>query len=193
MRGCTGVVPERAGPRGEFPAHAGMYRLMPISDLPVPGVPRACGDVPSTLLARAKRYESSPRMRGCTVAGRFEHRLAAEFPAHAGMYRRRVHGEGGGHGVPRACGDVPSWAMVMVRSPSSSPRMRGCTGRIQLPGRWWGEFPAHAGMYRRTRPCRTRVSRVPRACGDVPHHGQIVKDLCESSPRMRGCTERRIG
>ena len=67
MRGCSGLVPDRALKEGVFPAYAGMFPSRWCAGTLGTRFPRVCGDVPFPPTERFRNGKFSPRMRGCSV------------------------------------------------------------------------------------------------------------------------------
>ena len=155
---------------------------------PALGFPRARGDVPArkNLYALAKRF--SPRTRGCSGLRTPQRREHTVFPAHAGMFRRGVAGQGLPGRFPRARGDVPMSRINDSLPHKFSPRTRGCSDR-RGHCRWCRRvFPAHAGMFRSLSKTHANIYGFPRARGDVPVQLRRVRYPMMFSPRTRGCS-----
>ena len=56
-------------------------------------------------------------------------------------------------GFPRARGDVPATEEIYLIGGMFSPRTRGCSQIVSYTVRCDLVFPAHAGMFRFTKPC----------------------------------------
>src|SRR5690554_1813069 len=86
-RGCTAVPNASVDAQEQFPAGAGMYRMMNMKTLRLASVPRRRGDVPTTGELEDVLPHSSPQARGCTVHQCCRGCSFRQFPAGAGMYR----------------------------------------------------------------------------------------------------------
>ena len=127
-------------------------------------------------------------MRGCSCCGSGDACCGCVFPAYAGMFRKRLHQDGGAPGFPRVCGDVPHCPETPKELFKFSPRMRGCslwTGSMVCLAR---VFPAYAGMFRANSTLHTAQTCFPRVCGDVPTCTMNFSITPMFSPRMRGCS-----
>ncbi len=70
------------------------------------------------------------------------------FPARAGMGRCSIRRGCRYEGVPRACGDGPTWVFQVPPHRTCSPRVRGWAELIGISERPFLVFPARAGMDR---------------------------------------------
>ena len=151
-----------------LPAQPGMLRT---ATMPVPrrsSPPRAAGDAPS-----------SPQCRRCSPT---------VLPAQPGMLRPATAHPGCSWCPPRAAGDAPVVQHRLHQVRRSSPRSRGCSGVLAVPGRADRVLPAQPGMLRDSgRPLHGRGG-PPRAAGDAPFKRLAEADLSTSSPRSRGCS-----
>ena len=169
-RGCSVQLTPGVQLHQVFPAHAGMFRSTTAAHLPDSSFPRARGDVPYTHFGVSSFGLFSPRTRGCSAHIEDHHIHIDVFPAHAGMFRRTTATRLPDSSFPRARGDVPFWFVTLATSVGFSPRTRGCSAAQLLHVYRIRVFPAHAGMFRRTKsPAHTRCC-FPRARGDVPEN-----------------------
>ena len=130
-----------------FPAHAGVFLLQTGGAGCPERLPRARGGVSSARAGGRSTGLSSPRTRGCFLAGRFQAVRENVFPAHAGVFLGFI--------VPLAAGPV------------SSPRTRGCFHRAYRPYRDRCVFPAHAGVFLLKVLITSLLACLPRARGGV--------------------------
>ena len=192
MRGCSpsGQIPHQRD--AVVPAHAGMFPTSLTSIGDCSGGPRACGDVPSKDGGRPGLVVWSPRMRGCSRHRAGHGGLRTVVPAHAGMFPAPADARSPSTCGPRACGDVPLRSGCTGAEEWWSPRMRGCS-RIRQPDQMGvAVVPAHAGMFPSVSICKRSCTRGPRACGDVPVPRLAVGAHRLWSPRMRGCSLKRL-
>jgi hypothetical protein len=128
--------------------------------------PRARGGVPWGDSKKSFRSGSSPRTRGCS--SHVGDVLTADdvLPAHAGVFPNVTQWRATVTRLPRARGGVPL-----------SPHRGGGLADV---------FPAHAGVFRTSRPLKTPRPRLPRARGGVPGCPSPAGAACGSSPRTRG-------
>ena len=188
MRGWTVDVVRCLRGRRVFPAHAGMDRDFSWEPASWPGVPRACGDGPSSMPPGLAAMPCSPRMRGWTANPPHHAGVAEVFPAHAGMDRTEPPARLCKPSVPRACGDGPLANHLRVELDMCSPRMRGWTVIRDHHQAVIEVFPAHAGMDRTRNTQQFEALSVPRACGDGPLKSVQLSRHARCSPRMRGWT-----
>ena len=191
-RGCSLRHRRRDLAHGVVPAHAGMFPADGGGRSHDGSGPRACGDVPRVVDNRGAPPEWSPRMRGCSLRAAPCRRRSWVVPAHAGMFpttpRRRLQETSG----PRACGDVAQFIDSFINLIAWSPRMRGCSlGQLR---RVLDDdvVPAHAGMFPTPPSWARSGSGGPRACGDVPLLNLRYLRGIGWSPRMRGCSLKRL-
>ena len=90
-----------------FPAHAGVFPSQSRVLANGGGLPRARGGVPREHSERPLAYPSSPRTRGCSLCRWLYICSWSVFPAHAGVFPRRVGLAAIARGLPRARGGVP--------------------------------------------------------------------------------------
>ena len=145
-RGWTRGRVESASTVEGFPALAGMDPPAPSIAEARDGLPRARGDGPVVVIARAGVGKASPRSRGWTLLEGDRRSNGGGFPALAGMDPYRPTGRRSRARLPRARGDGPAAAPAREFEVTASPRSRGWTRdravrRGVAPG-----FPALAGM-----------------------------------------------
>ena len=148
--------------------------------------PRACGANLFDIAVGEVRAGSSPRMRGkLNRAGETSTSLRI-IPAHAGQTIWRPSSCVGVADHPRACGaNLPVMVFVM-RSPGSSPRMRGKLGGPPVDLLQLRIIPAHAGQTALGRIRCSFSTDHPRACGANDSWTRWQRSRTGSSPRMRG-------
>ena len=165
-----------------------MFLILPVVATACTCFPRARGDVPQRPQSQSSTSWFSPRTRGCSdqLLPMIEH--GRVFPAHAGMFRKKLWKQSGLPGFPRARGDVPPG--VSPRSPIIwfSPRTRGCSCWDEHGAYDFDVFPAHAGMFPIPIVTERLFHGFPRARGDVPTCGTTHYRGCPFSPRTRGCS-----
>lgn len=153
---------------------------------PGAGLPRACGDGPAPAANGRTRSVSASRMRG----------WSRTRPPGGGGHGVGPRARGGGPGVPaarprglqqpRARGDGPRDARMVVAAFGSAPRMRGWSVPRRAdhppvpvcpPACGDGPYVESADQVRRVSALRTRDA--PKSCNDSEVHA-------ESAPRTRG-------
>ena len=168
------------------PARAGMVPRW--SPLPCAGrgLPRACGDGPSTDLHTDGAWLSPPRVRGWSPVHREDVQRLQVSPARAGMVPCPSTASTTTSSLPRACGDGPLWQTLYGGGLWSPPRVRGWSAAPFTITKGAAVSPARAGMVpsRCARvPC---CGRPPRACGDGPAATTCALLSTWSPPRVRG-------
>ena len=167
-RGCS-LSPTSADDTDDvFPAHAGMFPSVDVTDGSLHSFPRARGDVPAMGNAYQLAQAFSPRTRGCSLVRPPNHFGTGVFPAHAGMFLIEPLHDFVQFCFPRARGDVPSKKVYLTVEQVFSPRTRGCSALTSTICKGHPVFPAHAGMFRRCYSSSHLFSCFPRARGDVP-------------------------
>ena len=190
-RGWTRADRRRPIVEPGFPAHAGMDPS-PCASLPTPpGLPRTRGDGPLLISQWTAAPKASPHTRGWTLHLPFAARLAAGFPAHAGMDPPPAGAGLGRGGLPRTRGDGPGKLAVSTCLQRASPHTRGWTRPGHVAVVCDGGFPAHAGMDRRPDRRAGRTGRLPRTRGDGPIAPNRPMPPFEASPHTRGWTQNR--
>ena len=165
-RGCFSPLGAFLGKSIAFPAHAGMFLSRRASRTPPRSLPRARGDVSDLREAIERGAMPSPRTRGC-FSGLYALIFGSKaFPAHAGMFLVCVFVLIPHARLPRARGDVSTFAYLFDVHRRPSPRTRGCFSRSPRCSRATEAFPAHAGMFPRNRSLPTSHVGLPRARGD---------------------------
>ncbi len=167
-RGCSGAPRYAGQAEGVDPAPAGMLRRPPVPARAPLRRPRARGDAPWRASATCSACPSTPRPRGCSVAGSDALGSAPVDPAPAGMLRSSATRRRSPRSRPRARGDAPS-AMA--------------SSRISV-----AVDPAPAGMLHSGRPSATACWSRPRARGDAPYGTVLTLTNIPSTPRPRGCS-----
>ena len=167
-RGCSYVADNVVMPVFVFPAHAGMFRRGNAHVEFTFCFPRARGDVPRVSDREQGPIGFSPRTRGCSDTRELDILLGEVFPAHAGMFQRKIR-------LPH-------------RHPQFSPRTRGCSGKHLMKFKTLAVFPAHAGMFLQVACEPPYRSCFPRARGDVPARLDSMVLPSKFSPRTRGCS-----
>ena len=147
MRGCFLLHHRGRGAPGLFPAHAGVFLLLPVFLGDAHPFPRACGGVSTSIRNLSLPAYFSPRMRGCFLIEESDEPLRRLFPAHAGVFREFSMRASLAEAFPRACGGVSIAVLSDDGLPSFSPRMRGCFPIFYLSWLRNALFPAHAGVF----------------------------------------------
>ena len=109
---------------------------------------------------------SSPRTRGCSLTFLSSASSCLLFPAHAGVFPMVTRSRASLHPLPRARGGVPRSIWLIVVSPFSSPRTRGCSHSV---------------------PRNVRRQRLE------SHSRNPHEQTRRSSPRTRGCSPAGCG
>jgi len=192
MWGCSDKTFLAQWRNGVFPTHVGVFR-------------------PSALTAWA--YLSfSPRMWGCSweLVQHYSNRIV--FPTHVGVFRLSAAPFDIFPCFPHACGGVPVTASCNAWRSWFSPRMWGCSGTWPPDPGALVVFPTHVGVFRIvvvtcsfpfSFPHTVGVGRngmnlyllirsFPHACGGVPPVEAIGFAGSTFSPRMWGCSARRL-
>ena len=108
------------------------------------------------------------------------------FPAHAGVFPKRIVIDSGMEPLPRARGGISSYLSNARRNGVSSPRTRGYFLESVRRPRHYRLFPAHAGVF----PCGKRscgaARALPRARGGISGYMGHATVRAFSSPRTRG-------
>ena len=192
-RGWTGAMAGKCPPRRGFPAHAGMDPAHGRAGARRVRLPRTRGDGPRRGRGRTLTPRASPHTRGWTRADRRLHPAARGFPAHAGMDPGATTSNGHRWRLPRTRGDGPARLIAAAPDMLASPHTRGWTPiRVHRPQLRPG-FPAHAGMDRGPRMCRTVDARLPRTRGDGPGGASGGRSGSQASPHTRGWTRPILG
>ena len=145
MRGKPWARCSFKSPHRLIPAHAGKTELNPLDPGAWRAHPRACGENRERAADLTESEGSSPRMRGKRVCGLGKETARGLIPAHAGKTQSSTPLNRSQSAHPRACGENPWIADSALRSPGSSPRMRGkLIHACQRPADL-GLIPAHAG------------------------------------------------
>ena len=148
--------------------------------------PRACGANEVLEPCVARKYGSSPRMRG--KLGKSINIIRGDriIPAHAGQTPASASRRRPSPDHPRACGANH----ISIRKPKtgggSSPRMRGKPHVVDDLDRGVRIIPAHAGQTQRCFKTSKHGSDHPRACGANSISRWVWVITFGSSPRMRG-------
>ena len=137
-RGCSVLCRYRIRCLPVFPACAGMFRPVSITDTMPPCFPRVRGDVPWRDNDSAGHLPFSPRARGCSRVTAATAPPVLVFPACAGMFRAVMTVVLTVLRFPRVRGDVPVSIWILAETSRFSPRARGCShqrrGFSLLPG-----------------------------------------------------------
>ena len=136
------------------------------------GFPRIRGDVPASWSRQQRIWMFSPHTRGCSSAANINAKVAAVFPAYAGMFRSWVSPAPTNYRFPRIRGDVPLWIPQVGEFLSFSPHTRGCSFHVGLITLSHTVFPAYAGMFRRLPALLPMLVSFPRIRGDVPNQSR---------------------
>ena len=113
-----------------FPAYAGMFRNAGGSRIPRSRFPRIRGDVPPATPTVGQNTKFSPHTRGCSSAANISAKVAAVFPAYAGMFRSCHSRRNFRKSFPRIRGDVPKNCCMKPVRCLFSPHTRGCSAQI---------------------------------------------------------------
>ena len=130
----------------------------------------------------------SPRERGCSRRSAVHLPKRKVFPARAGMFRLAVCPRAGVPCFPRASGDVPTVAVLILLGYAFSPRERGCSQLLPAEMLSSCVFPARAGMFPTRGTDWIGQISFPRASGDVPVIEHSAVGIARFSPRERGCS-----
>ena len=129
---------------------------------------------------------SSPRLRGTPLGDERRAAPSGIIPALAGNTCATAASTPETRDHPRACGEHKTTDCRCLRTPGSSPRLRGTRLREGHEEGGRGIIPALAGNTRcRARPSRCRRDH-PRACGEHDDFSQDGAAAWGSSPRLRG-------
>ena len=186
-RGCARRLDEPPGLAPGSPAHAGMR---PSGRAPSEGwrrFPRARGDAPVSASDEARVCRVPPRTRGCALLGDVAAEGDRGSPAHAGMRPPPRRSSRPRAWFPRARGDAPSSSIFGATLTPVPPRTRGCARGHHARRRCDRGSPAHAGMRPGSLTSTRSGRRFPRARGDAPMGGRIVRRIEPVPPRTRGC------
>ena len=171
-----------------FPAHAGMFPPYPGCFIHAYGFPRTRGDVPEVRHIDESCWLFSPHTRGCSGKIMPTTPLPQVFPAHAGMFRRKLLHRLHRRSFPRTRGDVPAMKPTDGLEMVFSPHTRGCSTDRKKPLCLLEVFPAHAGMFLGCGRSLAQSRCFPRTRGDVPLPGRRCGNLRTFSPHTRGCS-----
>ena len=130
-------------------------------------------------------------MRGTLKRRPFSSRRVGIIPALAGNTSKSSTGSCPNRDHPRACGEHTTATRRLVRSPGSSPRLRGTLWQFARENATIWIIPALAGNTTDSVPRHHAVWDHPRACGEHPVLPAVHGDGGGSSPRLRGTRDRR--
>ena len=152
--------------------------------------PRACGANEVLEPCVARKYGSSPRMRG--KLGKSINIIRGDriIPAHAGQTISASGSRRPAADHPRACGANLTLLTIWTAVFGSSPRMRGKLKDASKQANMVRIIPAHAGQTRYHVGYGSLHSDHPRACGANSSVSLPIAYSVGSSPRMRG---KRLG
>ena len=108
------------------------------------------------------------------------------FPAHAGVFPKRIVIDSGMEPLPRARGGISSYLSNARRNGVSSPRTRGYFLESVRRPRHYRLFPAHAGVFHTSPRDSRRKIALPRARGGISVWEALLRRGACSSPRTRG-------
>ena len=148
--------------------------------------PRVCGENPSWKPRLNSSLGSSPRVRGkpCSLAPvTLEGGL---IPACAGKTLRCWLVTVGCRAHPRVCGENAPTVSPAIKSPGSSPRVRGKRGCRVQKACVWGLIPACAGKTSAGLRAASATTAHPRVCGENTYKARESYIAPGSSPRVRG-------
>ena len=133
-------------------------------------------------------------MRGTHLYGLCDGIHHGIIPAYAGNTQGHPRRRGPDRDHPRICGEHRIRLTLPMKSPGSSPHMRGTLGNGEYFRAGTGIIPAYAGNTSETNPDGGGVRDHPRICGEhTTESWQWVVDE-GSSPHMRGTRpDRRLG
>ena len=170
MRGTQAclVIHERID--GIIPAYAGNTRPVLVMIHLVWDHPRVCGEHGHVFVYPVIYLGSSPRMRGTPVHRVEQISHGGIIPAYAGnttcsackIYSRRDH--------PRVCGEHNIGRIRGIRTPGSSPRMRGTRHGCEPVVQVGGIIPAYAGNTLNRLTASISIRDHPRVCGEHYKH-----------------------
>ena len=169
-----------------IPARAGKTGAPATASTPRAAHPRACGENPPSVRARARFPGSSPRVRGKPGQGGQGLERRRLIPARAGKTRRRPSSGRRPPAHPRACGENSGRRPGRPGPGGSSPRVRGKRHGFPPHPREAGLIPARAGKTGGPRLGERRVGAHPRACGENWGFAAVTNPAVGSSPRVRG-------
>ena len=165
-----------------------MFLCYRIRSRPCSSFPRIRGDVPFTSKPNPVSQLFSPHTRGCSFQPILTGVLAGVFPAYAGMFRAAACRPPLTNCFPRIRGDVPASIRDFIKFAKFSPHTRGCSYFSQRMERFWGVFPAYAGMFRVRFSLLGLPRCFPRIRGDVPGSLLPLSTAATFSPHTRGCS-----
>ena len=148
--------------------------------------PRVCGEHDCGEHFDVSFLGSSPRMRGTPTSGRRPSPKAGIIPAYAGNTQHVWDTDTAWQDHPRVCGEHFPSALSELRTPGSSPRMRGTRRPAMRRGCVPGIIPAYAGNTSSKRCPAESARDHPRVCGEHLSERTEKFDGRGSSPRMRG-------
>ncbi len=146
--GCSDVVLVDDERLHILPTRVGMFRgSRPVGWSSVYS-PHACGDVPFDEMFPDRMVAFSPRVWGCSATPSHCATNASILPTRVGMFRPLLIRPLLIRHSPHACGDVPYSVYVHGRWIAFSPRVWGCSGRVQAHQRPQEILPTRVGMFR---------------------------------------------
>ena len=148
--------------------------------------PRACGENEVPVGPSAHPRGSSPRVRGKRGLRSVQNGYKRLIPARAGKTRRCRGSARGRWAHPRACGENSNPKTGPVKSPGSSPRVRGKRDLGVVGAPLARLIPARAGKTAQCSPRGWDRWAHPRACGENVEPMLPRAEAAGSSPRVRG-------
>ena len=169
-------IPARAG--------IGLQQGQPLRQISVH--PRSCGDRFVFIRTEGSLPGSSPLVRGSEVGEGGRSALRRFIPARAGI-GCGIAAHQCAHAVhPRSCGDRVTEATHQLKSPGSSPLVRGSARDVDVASVGGRFIPARAGIGCEREPGRLSLTVHPRSCGDRRLHALSRFVATGSSPLVRG-------
>ncbi len=167
-RGSTAQPPGDLTGGWDFPACAGIDRLLQRGRDGAKGLPRVRGDRPLSFPRELYTSETSPRARGSTSHAHRGDARGDDFPACAGIDPLDRSEPAQARGLPRVRGDRPENRREGGTLFTTSPRARGSTpaphdALLLLP-----DFPACAGIDPPSLATPRPRRGLPRVRGDRP-------------------------
>ena len=190
-RGCFSSLSAPVLFRPVFPASAGVFPIGKRAFCRAVCLPRVRGGVSTHRLRQADSTLSSPRPRGCFLVDEQHSGIGNVFPASAGVFLLISPPGGIAPRLPRVRGGVSLTVDDLGHTHQSSPRPRGCFQNQQPSPMPPMVFPASAGVFL-VYLCASGQSRcLPRVRGGVSMFSAALSASLSSSPRPRGCFQRR--
>ena len=140
------------------------------------------GDRPLVLCLGPPAAEFTPHARGSTAIFPSSVRVIGVYPACAGIDLDRVLRETACLSLPRMRGDRPIHGDVLAWKQAFTPHARGSTLFNNLVKRFFGVYPACAGIDLLARMALASASSLPRMRGDRPRRAQSSRSARVFTP-----------